>query len=239
MKAIICAAGEGKRLRPYTNDYPKCLLKIGDVTLIEHLLNHLSEVGVYDVTIVLGYKKETVINRIGNEYKNCNISYVVNEEYTKTDNMYSLWLAMKNVDDDIIFFNGDVLFNVNILKEILKNNKDLIVLSPEIKEDSMRTKVENNLIKGLSKRLEGEVHGDAIGIYKLSKNSVKEYFKIATKLVFGGGISTSFVTPINFIMDTIDFHPFYVNHSKWMEIDNIEDYKKAKEIINEIFNDKR
>ena len=69
MKAIICAAGEGKRLMPNTSNNPKCLLKVGGKTILEYMLDNLSKCGVKDVIIVLGYKKDVVINKIGNKYK--------------------------------------------------------------------------------------------------------------------------------------------------------------------------
>ncbi|MEK6932610.1 MAG: phosphocholine cytidylyltransferase family protein [Nanoarchaeota archaeon] len=231
MKAIICAAGEGKRLRPYTKDNPKCLVKIGDKTIIEHMLDNISEHNISEVIIVVGYKKDSVINRLGNKYKNCNIGYITNEDYIKTNNMYSLWLAMKDINEEIIFFNADILFNKKILKNVLDSEQNSIAVASEIKEDSMRAVIYNNTIKKLGKNLVGEVKGDAVGIYKLSREAVKEYFKKATEIINNGDINCSFVEPINLIADKINFQPVFINEGNWMEIDDLEDYEKANEKI--------
>ena len=58
--AVILAAGQGMRLRPLTNDRPKCLLKVGNHTLLEHQLKALQANGIRNVVIVTGYLAEQI-----------------------------------------------------------------------------------------------------------------------------------------------------------------------------------
>ena len=73
--AIILAAGEGKRMRPYTNNTSKCLLKVGNKRLIEHIVDACEEAGIKDIVVVVGYQKKRVKRLLGNRVK-----YVVNKK---------------------------------------------------------------------------------------------------------------------------------------------------------------
>lgn len=60
MNAIILAAGMGTRLRPLTNDRPKCLVKVGGMPMVERQIQYLLEIGVTDITLISGYKAESL-----------------------------------------------------------------------------------------------------------------------------------------------------------------------------------
>ena len=70
-QAVICAAGEGSRLRPLTDHCPKPLIKVGNKTILEYQLDNISALGIKEVIIVVGYKAETIIKKIGDQYKGC------------------------------------------------------------------------------------------------------------------------------------------------------------------------
>lgn len=87
-KAIIVAAGLGSRLGDLTKDIPKSLLKIGKDTIIERNINTLKKNGIEDIGIVVGYKKEKIMELLGDGY-----TYIFNPFYENTNNMASLWFA--------------------------------------------------------------------------------------------------------------------------------------------------
>lgn len=232
MKALICAAGEGKRLRPYTKDYPKALLKLGDKTLIELMLNNLSECGINEAIVTVGYKKESISNTVGNKYKKCIINYVENKDYENTNNMYSLWLAMKMVDDDVIFFNADIVFDIDILKDVIESeHANAVAISEKIKQDSMMVVIENGFVKQFGKFLSEDVAGDSIGIYKLSQDACKRYSEIASRLINQGHRNASFVNPLNELIDQFRIKAIYTRNRKHAEIDTLEDYEYAQRLF--------
>ena len=96
MQAIILAAGMGKRLGKVTENDTKCMVKIHDLTLIERMLDTLAKTEVTRVILVVGYKSENVKKLVGGKYKGLKITYVKNENYDKTNNIHSLFLA-KNI----------------------------------------------------------------------------------------------------------------------------------------------
>ena len=88
MKAIICAAGQGKRLAPLTKEHPKALLSIGGKYVIEYIIEALSACGIAEVVVVTGYHAEVVKNFLNKRAFKCQITHVHNEHFATSDNLY-------------------------------------------------------------------------------------------------------------------------------------------------------
>ena len=93
MQALILAAGMGKRLKELTRDSTKCMVKVNGKTLIERMLFHLDKLNLREIIIVVGYKAEGLISFVNTLYIKTPITFVTNEIYFKTNNIYSLYLA--------------------------------------------------------------------------------------------------------------------------------------------------
>ena len=119
MKAIILAAGRGQRLRPITDTVPKCLVPVNGRPILEYQLAALSGSGIRKCVVVVGYLASQIEQRFGSSYGGMDISYVFNPEFSSTNNIYSLWLARHEVDDDILLLEGDLLFEKDIIAELL------------------------------------------------------------------------------------------------------------------------
>jgi choline kinase len=103
-KAIILAAGVGSRLRPLTDDQPKCLLEVGGRPIIDHQLDALGRCGITDVIVVVGHCGDQVRRHLGNR-----VRYVENERYEHTNSLYSLWLVREELASGALILNSDVL----------------------------------------------------------------------------------------------------------------------------------
>ncbi|MCK5521423.1 MAG: NTP transferase domain-containing protein, partial [Candidatus Marinimicrobia bacterium] len=79
MKAIIPAAGMGKRLRPHTNTYPKVMLNVAGKPILAHIVEDLIRAGFDEISIIVGYKKEVIIDYFDNNYP-VKFSFPVQEE---------------------------------------------------------------------------------------------------------------------------------------------------------------
>ncbi len=114
MKVVILAAGRGMRLGSLTEHCPKCLLAFGPETVLDRQIRILHECGIpeEDIFVVAGYKSETV----SEHYRNV----IVNDAYYKTDNSYSLYLALKNISDDVLVMDGDLVFEKELISELLQ-----------------------------------------------------------------------------------------------------------------------
>jgi choline kinase len=119
MQAIILAAGQGSRLRPLTDYRPKCLVKVQGKPILEYQLEALCAAGVRECLIVVGHLAAQVRNTIGLRYRSLSITYVENEIYDRTNNIYSLWLARTKIMDDVLLIEGDLMFEPELLTDVL------------------------------------------------------------------------------------------------------------------------
>ena len=112
MKAIILAAGIGSRMKPLTNDKPKCMVKLLDETLVERQIKIFHSCDINDITIVTGYKSEVIDVP--------NVNYVNNANYEMTNMNESLFCALKQSDSPVLVTYGDIVFERKIVQQMLE-----------------------------------------------------------------------------------------------------------------------
>ena len=108
-KAVILAAGLGSRLKPLTEEIPKCLTEVNGRAILEHILNILERNGIEETVIVIGHLGNAVIDKIGHKYHHMKITYIWNEVYEKTNSMYSAWLAREYLEQGALLI--EVVFS--------------------------------------------------------------------------------------------------------------------------------
>ena len=119
MKAVILAAGKGERLEPLTDYLPKALLPIGNKPIIEHQIEILRRLGVDEIAVVVGYLKEKIKERFGD-----NVKYFEDKLIKGTA---TALLAAKNfIDDNFILLYGDVFFD-GYLSKIVKYSPSMAI----------------------------------------------------------------------------------------------------------------
>ena len=188
MQAVILAAGRGVRLKPLTDKIPKSLVEINGVSLIINDLEALSKYEeIKEVIVVVGYKKDLIKNKIGNNYKRLRIKYVENDEWESTNNIYSLWLATNFIKEDFILMEGDIFFKHDILDYIFQNRDKNIAFLSKYDYNMSGTVVEidekNKKIKRLIPIGEQGINFDysnkykTVNIYYFTQDFYKKYFK--------------------------------------------------------------
>lgn len=224
MKAILLAAGQGKRLGTYTNGKPKCLLPLGKETVLSRELRQLREAGIDDADIYVlgGYKAE--------ELAPIAPHLLVNPDYDKYENSYSLGFALQHVPkDDVLILDTDLCFDGSLLSDMLHDARSNLVLSrtSEDLEESTGIQVDvDGRVRGIGKNYQhtGYVY---MSIFKVGREAVDD-FKAA--LLSEKNIHTWY-TPA--ITDICQKHPFYnfVTTKAWHEIDFVEDYLETKQMF--------
>ena len=122
MIAVILAAGMASRLRPLTNDRPKCLLTVGTRCLLGRTVDSIKAAGITELVVVTGYRGEMIRSFLTDNYKDMQISFVDNVDYQTTNNIYSLWLAKDYVaGKDFILLDSDILFDGRIINRLLES----------------------------------------------------------------------------------------------------------------------
>ncbi|MBD5523497.1 MAG: phosphocholine cytidylyltransferase family protein [Lachnospiraceae bacterium] len=128
MKVIILAAGQGTRLRPLTDDRPKCMVEVNGKSIIERQLDTMRACGILDedITIICGYCSNVLKNR----FKGTKIHFIVNEQYGTTNMVYSLMCAreLMESEEDIIISYGDIIYGESVFKKILGARDDMSVV---------------------------------------------------------------------------------------------------------------
>lgn len=119
MKAIILAAGQGTRLKKYTQDLPKGMLTFQGKTIIQRQIELYRKCGVKDIIVVRGFAGEKI------PYEG--VKYYTNEDYANTNMVESLLAARKEFTEDVVLSYSDILFDEGMLRTIMETSGDFLV----------------------------------------------------------------------------------------------------------------
>jgi len=122
MQAVVLAAGEGTRLRPLTEDKPKVLVEVDGTPLIEDVFDNLIEIGATELIVVVGYKKEQILERYGDEYRGVPITYTHQREPLGI--AHAMLQAEPHVDGDFMLMLGDNVFRGNLADVVDRQRED-------------------------------------------------------------------------------------------------------------------
>jgi len=112
MQAVVLAAGKGTRLRPLTDDKPKVLVEVDGTPLLEDVFDNLIDCGATELVVVVGYKKEQIIDRYGDAYEGVPITYAHQREQLGL--AHGILQAEPHVDGDFMLMLGDNVFCGNL-----------------------------------------------------------------------------------------------------------------------------
>jgi len=162
-KAMILAAGFGKRLNPLTLNCPKPLLKIGKKTLLSNTLNFLENAEIKEVVINVHYLADQIINYLNKKKFNLKVN-IINEKEKILETGGGILNALKYFEEDFICINPDTIWNLNYIKELkkmesdfyLKNKKCHLLIVDKKKSFDKKLKGDFDLSSGLVKRNFGQ-----------------------------------------------------------------------------------
>lgn len=236
-KAVILNAGEGKRMRPLTSVKPKCLLKLNNLTILEHQLINLIECGIREVILVIGYRADQIIYKIESLNSELDVNFIHNPIYYKTNTVYSLWLARESIKDDFVYLNGDVMFHKEVLERLLKSHYDtcIAVERKQVGEEEVKVRLVSNLVTAIGKDIElSKAHGEFIGIAKFSKRFNQLFINKLNDVVKEGKVNEFFEVALDRALKTYDVYAIDVSDLPCIEVDTYEDFNTAKEFYSEI-----
>jgi histidinol-phosphate/aromatic aminotransferase/cobyric acid decarboxylase-like protein/choline kinase len=243
MQAIILAAGMGKRLGDLTRDNTKCMVRVNGQTLIERAIEQLISLKINHIILVIGYKGENLKNHLISKNYNIQLDFIENEIYDKTNNIYSLALAKKKLqEDDTILIESDLIFEETLLSQLINNTFPNLALVAKYEPWMDGTMVsidhENNITGLISKKLfqYTDVHNyyKTINIYKFSKKFSEDYyvpFLEAYSKAMGNNDYYEQVLKVITILDKVNLKALPVVNEKWYEIDDVQDLDIAETIF--------
>lgn len=232
--AIILAAGQSARLRPLTNDKPKCLLPMGPKTILDWQLESLQSIGVDHIVMVVGYRKEMIQSHIRDNYPNLHVTYVLNSDFTTTNTLFSLNLALADYTGDFYYLNADVVFDNQILQR-LEPHRDggyLAVDCKQCREEEVKVIVNGDQITEIGKHLDPDAcYGEFIGVAKFSGEFAERFRATVKREAIAGNEMKFFEHALDVMDDKSGMTAVNITGLPCVEVDFPEDYEYA---VNEV-----
>lgn len=241
MKALILAAGFGKRLRPLTNSIPKPMVEVKGVPLLINALNNLVDCGISDIGIVVGHMADYIREKVGSEYRGARITYFENARYLETNNVVSLYVAKEFMDDDVLLLEADLFYRKNLIEKLLQSDGECAILVSPFNQETMdgtvvQTNDENNvesLILGKWQKADQDYSGmkKTVNLYRFSRNFVqKKYMPLIDWYVNNMGENSYYEKVLGALLYLRECNAKIVEvpESEWCEIDDVEDLERAR-----------
>ena len=249
MKALILAAGFGKRLMPLTKNNPKCMVEYKNKKIIDYIFEALKENNIHEIAVVGGYLSNVLHDYLKSKHK---IKYFYkNEIFDSTNMLHTLFCALDFMKlcieekSDLIISYSDIVYFQNTIKAILDSNHEISVIvdrkwralwSERFSnplEDAESLKIKDNKIIQIGKKTNNynDIEGQYIGLIKVSYTFLEKlidfYFDLPRdKLYDGVNLNNMYMT--SFIQELINKfnNVFAVDiFGNWIEIDSINDLK--------------
>lgn len=241
--AVYLAAGHGSRISKLTSN-PKCLLKMNEESLLERSFRLWKNLGIKDVTLVLGYKAEMIRNVAEKYQADFKIRFQLNEDYEKQGNTFSLLLGVKNLNVPCLIFDADLIYDQEILGDFIDQGEaSQILIGPSSLGDieCAKTLIDTHGFARMTvdKRAvtneelaKYQFAGEAIGILKFSqKDTQKLCAKTEEFLSHPQNLNLNWEHMLNQFLLEENVGIYKLTRGRSIEIDTPEDFQRAVEIF--------
>ena len=237
MIGVILAAGMAKRLRPLTDACPKCLLKIGERTLLQRTVDAMIAADINELVVVTGYRAEMIREFLTKQYPSLNIHFIHNGDYEHNNNIFSLWMTRPYTEGkDFLLSDSDILFDPQLIRAVLAAEGNALALNRhECGEEEIKVIVDaDNRIMELSKTCSIEkAIGESVGFEKMTASYSTALFKELEQMIEHEGLIDVFyeraferLIPQGHTFRIVDTTQFFS-----IELDTPEDFENAKQLI--------
>ncbi|MEU5808627.1 MULTISPECIES: phosphocholine cytidylyltransferase family protein [unclassified Streptomyces] len=246
MIGLVLAAGAGRRLRPYTDTLPKALVPVGpegdeeSLTVLDLTLGNFAAVGLTEVAVVVGYRKEAVYARqaaLEAKY-GLKITLIDNDKAEEWNNAYSLWCAREVLKQGVILANGDTVHPVSVEQTLLaaRGNGQKIILAldtvKQLADEEMKViTADGQGVRKITKLMDpATATGEYIGVTLIEPEAAEELAD-ALKATFERDPDLYYEDGYQELVNrgfTVDVAP--IGDVRWVEIDNHDDLAKGRTI---------
>lgn len=237
MIGVILAAGMAKRLRPLTDTKPKCLLKVGERTLLERTVRAIEQAGISELVVVTGYRGEMIREFLTTHFPYLTIHFLHNADYEHNNNIYSLWMAGEHVrGKEFLLMDSDILCDPAAVARIAHEPESALALNRhECGEEEIKVIVDaDGHITEISKVCSiKDAIGESVGIEKMTADYSEALYKELDQMIEKEGLIDVFyercferLIPQGHtfkVVDTTDYFSY--------ELDTPEDFERAKELM--------
>ena len=237
MIGVILAAGMAKRLRPLTDEKPKCLLEVGGKTLLQRTIDAMIGVGIQEFVVVTGYRSAMIRDFITVHYPGYTVHFIDNTDYAHNNNIYSLWLAGQVVrGHEFLLMDSDILCDPQTVAEIASQQESALALNRhELGEEEMKIIVDNDFyVAEISKTCSvSAAIGESVGIEKITAAYSEALYRELDLMIEKEGLIDIFyeraferLIPQGHTFKVVDTTRFFS-----YELDTPEDFEHAQHAI--------
>ncbi len=224
-QAVILAAGQGCRLNGSMTPRPKCLYEVGGISLLHHQLGALADAGVTDVVIVAGFQQHRIRQAAPGP------RYVINHRFAETNSLWSFLLARPLVDTDVLVMNSDVYFHPELLRRLVKAERDALLYDSTSghEDEHMKVSIREGRLVEMAKDLPADrTHGENVGILRLSAATAEAIFEAGEEIVRRHGSLCWLAVAVSHVAGTRAIECIDVGGLPWVEIDFPHDLHRAR-----------
>jgi choline kinase len=238
MHAVILVAGTATRLRPLTDSTPKCLLRVKGRPILGMMIENLRLSGIEHFVLVTGYLEDQIHRFIEENYPAVKVTFISNEMFASTNNIYSLWLAKDIVKSkDFLLLDGDIVFDRGIIDLLLNGRHHAALALRTIghvgQEDIKVMTDKSGFVEEINKTMNpAEAAGESIGIELFFEDSsVKLFDELQIMIESEKKVNVWYEEAFQRIIDLgTKIAAVDVGDLKCMELDTVEDFKNAENL---------
>lgn len=241
-KAVILAAGSGQRLRPLTDNQPKCLVQVGGESILFRTLSTLAQYGIREAVIVIGHEGQKIIEATRDVFPQLQFTFVWANRYETTNNICSLWEARDHCDEDLLLIESDVVFEGEVLRRLLEEDGNAMAVAPH-RSWLSGTVVRMSEDSDVTSMFLGSDQDDAFryddtyktaNLYRLEKKFLADcYMPAVSAQVAQGNVDSYYESVLKDLMAAgqVEFKGVDVGDRLWYEVDDQRDLKAAEKMF--------
>ena len=242
MRAIILCAGQGRRLRPLTEDTPKCLLPVrGDEPVLEVQLRALAEAGIEEALVVTGFGASRVEAFAANRAPaGIRVTTVFNPFFEVSDNLATCWLTRKQMQGEFIILNGDTLFEPAVPQRLLASAEAPLTLvineKPEYDDDDMKVSLkQGGRLVAVGKTLDPRiVDGESIGLMLFREDGAAAFREILDRMMREpDAVKRWYLSAVNELAQSTHVATLPITGLWWGELDCAADLELLRSSLND------
>ena len=236
--ALLLAAGTGSRLRPLTNNIPKCLVRVNEIPILEHLVQRLHQYGFKRLVVVVGYLEQSIRDLLDKIAGSITVEYIVSPQYETTNNIYSLWLAREIIQEPFMLIESDLIFTPSLLEDMLLPDRIAIShILPWMKGSTVTISARlphrvTDLHINSSQHINGTTY-KTVNIYSLSRQSWNCITGRLDFYIAAGRVNAYYESVFaEMIADgSLDLECVFFDNAFWYEIDTLHDLREGARIF--------
>ena len=234
--ALLLAAGTGTRLLPLTKSSPKCLTMVNETCILERLVRNLNQNGFKRLVVVTGHLEDCIRNFLEDRAGNLTIEYVFSPLYKTTNNIYSLWMARKIINEPFLLIESDLVFDPALLKDMLYPDRIAIAaMKPWLNGSTVTINQSNTVDAFHSDAVNGSkrTRYKTVNIYSLSLSSWYSVIEKLDQYILAGRVNDYYEAVFRQLVAQrrLSFEAVSFDGKPWYEVDTLEDLASAERLF--------